>query len=34
MTAQATTCFREKFEITQTARRLTETIREFLPAPS
>ena len=32
MAGRATACFRQKFEITQTARRLVDTIREFLPA--
>ncbi|HEX4139233.1 MAG TPA: glycosyltransferase, partial [Candidatus Methylacidiphilales bacterium] len=31
MAARATACFRQKFEITQAARHLLETIREFLP---
>jgi glycosyltransferase involved in cell wall biosynthesis len=34
MAARAAACFREKFEITQSATRLVETIREFLPAAS
>ena len=32
ISARATDCFRQKFEVTQCARRLIDTIREFLPA--
>ena len=34
MAARATACFRQKFEVTQTARRLVETLQEFLPDAS
>ena len=32
MSERAIVCFRQKFEITQAARRLVETLREFVPA--
>ena len=34
MAARAVTCFQQKFEITQSAKRLVEALREFLPAAS
>jgi hypothetical protein len=31
MAENATECYRQKFEIAQAARRLVETLREFVP---